>query len=69
MEFTDVQVTVGDDDTAQVHLTAKAWTAYGQPGARAIDERTVHVGLAKRDGDWVITSLEPNEPLARPDIR
>jgi hypothetical protein len=77
IEFVDVQVTLGSDKTsATVYLTAKisAHEARGGEGTgepsgepkTSIDAREAHVGMVKRNGEWVVASVESDETLQRP---
>ena len=64
VEFVDVQVTLdAGGTTAQVYGTAKATS--GTDERPVVDARELTVGFAKIDGDWVITSVRPEETLSR----
>ena len=64
VEFVDVQVTLDESrTTAQVYGTAKATS--GTDDRPVVDARELTVGFAKIDGDWVITSVRPEETLKR----
>ena len=66
VQFADVSVTRGDDGTAQISLTAKVTTRDPGSGQPALDAREAAIGMAKIEGDWVITSVEWQEILKRP---
>jgi hypothetical protein len=61
VEFDDEKLTLPGDDTADVHLTAKITARDAQTGEPAADAHDAEVRLAKREGDWVITSVESLE--------
>ncbi len=64
LEFVDLQVTVDPGGaTAQVCGTARATSGTNDPPD--VDARELTVGFAKIDGDWVITSVRPEETLTR----
>ena len=80
VEFVDVKVTLGGDDTATVYLTAKVTSAKEGPAADSpdrdarapsaghtiIDAREVNLTMAKQNDDWVITKVESQETLEKP---
>lgn len=64
VEFVDVQVTLDESGAiAQVYCTAKATS--GTDAQPVVDARELTVGFSKIDGDWVITSVRPEETLSR----
>ena len=64
VEFVDVQVTLdGSRTTAQVYCSAKVTS--GSPEKPLVDARELTVALAKRDDDWLVTSVRPEATLAR----
>jgi hypothetical protein len=64
IEFVDVEVTLDDSrTTAQVYCTAKV--ASGSPEKPLVDARELIVALAKRDAGWLVTSVRPEDTLAR----
>jgi hypothetical protein len=64
VEFVDVQVTLDESGTnAQVYGTARATS--GTDERPVVDARELTVGFSKIDGDWVITSVRPEETLSR----
>jgi hypothetical protein len=60
VDFADVQITLDSDSTARAYLTVVLTTSEpaGQP---TVDSRDALVGLAQREGVWVITTAEPAE--------
>ena len=66
VEFVDVAVNVDDNDTARISLTAKASSPDVRTGEQTVDVREANVGMAKQNGDWVITSVEPQEARETP---
>ncbi len=58
VEFADEKITVPGDGTARVTLTAKITSRATVTSEPTTDERDAAIGLAKREGDWVITSVE-----------
>jgi ribosomal protein S9 len=64
VEFVDVQVTVDDGGaTAQVYCTAQATS--GPPEQPIVDARELTVGFAKIDGEWLVSSVRPEDTLTR----
>ena len=64
VEFVDVQVTLdGSGATAQVYCTAQATS--GPPERPLVDARELTVGFSKIEGAWLVTSVRPEETLAR----
>jgi hypothetical protein len=66
VELADETLTLPGDDTADVHLTAKITARDARTGEPAVEVHDTEVRLAKRDGDWVITSVESPERPAHP---
>ena len=64
VEFVDVQVTVADGGaTAQVYCTAQATS--GPPEQPVVDARELTVGFAKIGGEWLVSSVRPEDTLTR----
>ena len=63
--FADVQITLESDSTARADLSLEITTRDPQ-GKPAMDSQDAAVVLAKRDGEWVITSAETKSPPVRP---
>ena len=57
VEFTDEKITVGDDDTGRVELTARVSTKDPSTGNTDVDDRPVSFDLVKANGDWLITGV------------
>jgi hypothetical protein len=67
VEFVDVTVTLaGDHQSADISLTAKASAGNSRNGESTVDAREAALEMRNADGDWVITSVEARETLARP---
>ena len=64
--FVDVQITLDSDSAARAYLTVEVTTSDPRAGQPAVDAREAMVGMAEREGVWVITSAEPAETLQRP---
>ena len=64
VEFVDVQVTVHESGTsAQVYCTAKVTS--GTADTPLVDARELTIALAKVDDEWLVTSVRPEDTLAR----
>lgn len=67
VEFVDAQVMLAPDSTtADVYLTVKITTRDRRTGEPTLDAREANVGMAKRNGDWVVTSAATAETLRHP---
>lgn len=67
VEFVDAQVMLEPDSTtADVYLTVKITTRDTRTGEPTLDAREANVGMAKRNGDWVVTSAATAETLRHP---
>jgi hypothetical protein len=67
VELVDVQVErEGAADTAEVTATVKLSGRNPHTDESVIDAREAAVTLAKRGGEWVVTSAETRETLTRP---
>jgi len=66
VSFVDVQITLDTPSTAHAYLTVEIETRDPGTGQPALDTRDAAVGLAERDGVWVITKAEPAETSPRP---
>jgi hypothetical protein len=66
VQFVDVQITVDSDTSARAYLTVEVTSPDGQARRPTVDAREANVLLAKRNGEWVITSAESKETLTRP---
>ena len=65
LEFVDVAVTLGEDDTAQVSLTAKISNIDARSGEPIVDAREANLTMKKLDGGWVLATVETSETLRR----
>jgi hypothetical protein len=64
VEFVDVQVMLdGGGTTAQVYCTAQATS--GPAERPLVDARELTIGFSKIEGAWLVTSVRPEETLAR----
>ncbi len=67
IEFVDVQVTIGTDAvSAKAYLTAKISTHDARTGEPTVDAREARLGMVKRNGEWVVASVETADTLERP---
>jgi len=66
VQFVDTQVNVDAPDRGRAYLTVEMTTPDRQSGERTIDTRDATVTLARRDGEWVITSAESTPTPTRP---
>jgi hypothetical protein len=66
VDFVDVQITLDSRSTARAYVTVEVTTPDPRTGQPAVDAREAKVGMAERDGVWVITSAEPVETPPRP---
>jgi hypothetical protein len=63
VEFVDVQVTLDDGGAnASVYCTARMTSGEEQP---IVDARELTVGFSKVDGEWLVTSVRPEDTLSR----
>jgi hypothetical protein len=58
VEFADEKIAIQDGGTARATLTARVTSRATVTSDPTTDEHGTTIGLAKRDGDWVITSVE-----------
>ena len=65
VEFVDVQITIDSDSTARAYMTVEMTSRDPATGQSTFDAREANVGLAERDGAWVITTAEPAETLQK----
>ena len=67
IEFVDVQVTMGPDAaSAKIYLTAKISARDLRTGEPTVDAREAHLGMVKRNGAWIVASVETTDTLERP---
>jgi len=65
VQFVDVQVTMESDDAARAFMTVEVNAHDAHSGQRTFDARDASVNLAKREGEWVVTSGEALEKPVR----
>ncbi len=65
VRFADVQVFIESSTAAHAYLAVQLTSVDRDSGQPTIDSRDASVGLAKRDGQWVITTAEAKELPAR----
>ena len=65
LEFVDVGVTLGDNDTAEVSLTARISNIDARSGEPIVDAYEANLTMQKLDGDWVLATVESAETLKR----
>jgi hypothetical protein len=66
VQFVDTQVNVDSADSGRAYLTVAVTTPDRQTGERTLDSRDASITLARRHGEWVITSAESKPPPPRP---
>jgi hypothetical protein len=66
VSFVDVQIALESSSTSQAYLTVEIESADPNTGRPVFDAREARVNLAKQDGTWVITAVEPVPTLERP---
>jgi hypothetical protein len=68
VHFADVQVFIESDTAAHAYLAVELTSMDRESGHPTVDSRDASVGLAKRGGEWVITTAESKE-LPGPSTR
>ena len=67
VHFADVQVFIESETAAHAYLAVELTSLDKESGHPTVDSRDASVNLAKRDGEWVITTAESKEmPPLRP---
>lgn len=66
VHFADVQVFIESDTTAHAYLAVELTRIDRPTGQPTVDSRDASVGLARRNGEWVITTAESKEIPTRP---
>jgi hypothetical protein len=66
VHFVDTQISVDTADQGRAYLTVEVTTPDRQTGERTIDSRDATLTLARRAGEWVITSAESRQPPTPP---
>lgn len=62
VHFADVQVFIESAAAAHAYLSVELTSTDQQSGQAVIDARDASVGLAKREGEWVVTNVESKDP-------
>ena len=66
VDFVDVQIAFDSNSTARAYMTVEITTSDPGTGQPVLDAREGVVGMAEREGVWIITSAEPTETVQRP---
>jgi hypothetical protein len=66
VHFADVQVFIESETAAHAYLAVELTSLDKESGHATVDSRDASVNLAKRDGEWVITTAESKELPGRP---
>jgi hypothetical protein len=66
VHFADVQVFIESEDAAHAYLAVELTSLNRESGHPTVDSRDASVSLAKRGGEWVITTAESKEMPAPP---
>jgi SnoaL-like domain len=66
VQFVDTKVTLEDDDSAHAHMTVEVTSRDARTGEPTVDARSADVEIARRSGEWVVTSAESRAILTRP---
>jgi len=66
VQFVDTQVTVESESSGRAYLTVEITTPDRETGQPTVDSREAMVTLARRGGEWLITSAESRPPPTRP---
>ena len=66
VHFADVQVFIESDTAAHAYLAVELTSLDRESGHPTVDSRDASVSLAKRDGEWVITTAESKEMPSPP---
>jgi hypothetical protein len=65
VHFADVQVFIESETAAHAYLAVELASLDKESGHATVDSRDASVNLAKRDGEWVITTAESKEMPGR----
>ena len=66
VHFADTQIFIESETAAHAYLAVELTSLDRESGHAIVDSRDASVGLAKRNGEWVITTVESKEmPAAR----
>jgi hypothetical protein len=61
IHFADVHIAMESDSAARAYVTVELTVPDRETGRATIDARDATASLAKRDGEWVITTAESKE--------
>jgi hypothetical protein len=61
VQFVDLKVTLEAEDAARAHMSVEVTGRDARTGEPTLDARTADVTVAKRGGDWVVTTAESRE--------
>jgi len=65
VRFIDTQVFIDSESAARVYMSVEVATPDARGGQPTIDRQDTSVRLEKRDGQWLITSVESKGPPLR----
>jgi len=63
VQFVDMQVAMDSSNAARASMTVEVNGRDPQTGQPTVDTYGANVTLAKREGEWVVTSAETRETL------
>jgi len=66
VQFVDTQVSVESSSNGRAYLTVEVTTPDSRTGHATVDSREAIVTLARRGGEWLITSAESRPTPTRP---
>ncbi len=66
VQFVDTQIFIDSDTTARVYLSLEVATPDPRGGQPTVDRQDTSVRLEKRDGQWMITSVESKDGVKAP---
>jgi hypothetical protein len=66
VHFADVQVFIESETAAHAYLAVELTSLNKESGHSTVDSRDASVSLAKRDGEWVVTTAESKALPGRP---
>jgi hypothetical protein len=61
VQFVDVQISMDSESDARAYVTVEVTSPNPQADRPTVDTRDASVGLAKQDGEWVVTTAELKE--------
>jgi len=63
VQFVDLQVSIDSDTEARAQTSVELTTRDPRTGQPTVDARDVNIAVALRDGVWVVTSADTQDPL------